>query len=88
MRWILILFLSPLFADAPKPAPFVFITPKAACSLLDGKLVLARAWPFGSWEDCSYAVLSAAQQLDAQKDALAKQLSDEQAKPPNCPTKK
>lgn len=88
MKFLLLLILVPVSgyaAEPPKSPPFVFITQKAACSLIDGKLVLSRAWPFGSWEDCAYSVLSAAQQLDAQRDLLAKQLAEEKAKPaPVC----
>lgn len=71
---ILFLISAPLFADAPKPNVFTFNTAKPACSLLDGKLILPRMWPFGSWEDCAYALLSAAQQLDAMRDKLDKEL--------------
>lgn len=76
MSKLLIALLIPiaLFADAPKPKVFVFANPKASCNLIEGKLVLAKAWPLGSWEDCAYAILFAAQQLDAQRDALQKQV--------------
>lgn len=85
---ILLLLTATLFADAPKQQAFMFSTPKASCSLLDGKLVLSKAWPLGSWEDCAYAILGAAQQLDKLRDELAKQLAEEKAKVPVCPTKK
>ncbi len=92
MKHLLIALLLPITAyseakpDA-KPTAFTFIMPKSACTLIDGKLILPDDWPFGSWEDCAYAVLSAAQQLDAIKDGLTKQLAEEKAKAPVCPIK-
>lgn len=84
--FIALLFISALaFCDEKKTQVFVFATPKASCNLVDGKLILSKMWPLGSWEDCAYAVLSAAQQLDQQKELLAKQLADERSKPqPTC----
>lgn len=75
----LILIPTDVYPEA-KPTSFAFTNPKVACSLLDGKLILGRAWPFGNWEDCAYAVLSVAQQLDSQKDAAIKQLAEEKSK--------
>lgn len=85
MKYLLLLFI-PVIGMADGVKPFVFIIPKAACTLMEGKLLLSKAWPLGSWEDCANAVLLAAQQLDNQKDALEKQLSAERDKAVSCPT--
>lgn len=84
------LFIAPLLFSLTafsneKPKTYTFIAPKASCTLIDGALVLTKGWPLGSWEDCAYAILTVAQQLDAMKDTLTKQLADEKAKPvPTC----
>ncbi len=84
----LFLFLtlaSGIFADAPPaPEPINFITSKPACSLLNGKLILAKAWPFGSWEDCAYSILNVAGQINQQKAELERKLQTV----PTAPTKK
>lgn len=61
-------------AEPPKTPPVVFSSPHPACSLIDGKLVLIKPWPIGSWEDCAYAALGLAVQLDGQKVDLIKQV--------------
>lgn len=71
----MLLFATSLYAaEIPKTQPFPFNSAKPACNLVDGKLILARAWPYGSWEDCAYSILSVAAQLDAQRIQLTKQL--------------
>lgn len=63
-----------------KPQQITFSSVKPACSIVDNKLILAKAWPFGSWEDCAYSILSTAVQLDAKATQLAKQLEDQKPK--------
>lgn len=84
---ILLLLTATLFAES-KPQAFAFTAQKPICSLIDGKVVLSKAWPLGSWEDCAYAILSTAQQLDNLRDQAVKQLAEEKAKVPACPIKK
>lgn len=82
------LFLTSLCAaepaKAPKQPPVVFNTPKPACSLIDGKLVLVKAWPIGSWEDCAYAALSLAIQMDNQKADIIKKAEQTDAQLAKC----
>lgn len=74
MKLLLLLCLTLFAADAPKPPPVVFSEVKPACNLIDGKLVLAKSWPFGNWEACAYSILQVASQLAGQRDALVKEI--------------
>ena len=79
MKLLPLVLLSTL-AFAEEPPKTVAVTPqrqtitfselKASCDLVEGKLVLSKMWPFGSWESCAYSVLQVASQLDAQVNAL------------------
>lgn len=65
------------YGESPNPNPDInFISQKPACTLTNGKLVLAKAWPFGSWEDCAYSILGLANQINNQKMQLEKTLKD------------
>lgn len=83
----LVLFSFEAYSE-PKQPTFIFTDHKPICHLVDGKLVLAKKWPFGNWEDCAYSVLSAATQLDTQAQAVAKELAAEKAKCANLVPKK
>lgn len=76
MKKVTLLFLvcGYVFAAEPKPTIFTFVLPKAVCTISDGKLVLAKMWPMGNWEECAYAILGAAQTLDNQKDTVLREL--------------
>lgn len=85
-----LLFAGILFgAEEPiyKPNPqqqqnpdVAFIAQKPACVLSGNKLVLARAWPLGSWEDCAYSILGLTIQLENRRVQVEKQLQELTAK--------
>ena len=78
MKLLLSMLISTsLYAvEAAKQPPISFGSVKPSCTLIDGKLILGRAWPLGSWEDCAYSVLQAAFQLDAKNVELNKKLEE------------
>lgn len=82
-----LLLTTMALAEQP-PAPFTFTTQKPACTLVDGKLILSKKWPLGSWEECAHSVLSAAQQLDALRDQAVKELQAEKIRCQITPPKK
>lgn len=85
MKALFFLLSSIALAQSPTPAPvkpaeppkqqYTFVeNPKPTCSLIDGKLVLGKMWPLGSWEACAYSILQIATQLDMQVNLLRQEL--------------
>jgi hypothetical protein len=68
--------------ENPSPQPVNFISNKLACTYLNGKITLAKAWPFGSWEDCAYSILGMAGQLNNEKAACERKLAAPVQAPP------